>query len=239
MVQISQEAQRLDPSAIVSLFTLDATSLGGPVMRFVKSSQSDGPVTFQAIDYEPTDVDFEGLETSGIGAPPTPKIKLAITNRVVEALVSTYGDLNGCALSRIRTFARFLDGESDADPNAFFGPDLYRVERKSDDNPEFIEWELSTSIDQEGKMIPGRVIIKNTCMWRYRMWNPDKNGGAGGWDYSKAQCPYTGSKKYDINNQEVSAGKNDYPSRTLECCKTRFGKNQPLPFGGFPGVPQF
>ncbi len=236
MSQITQEVQKLDPSAIISLFTLDATSVGGPVMRFVQSSQSDGPVAFQTLSYEPTDVDFHGLETSGVGAFPTPTIKLANTNGVIQALVNTYGDLNGCTLSRIRTFARFLDGEADADPNAFFGPDMYRVERKTSDTPEQIEWELSTSIDQEGKMIPGRVIISGTCMWRYRSWDATKNGGAGGFDYTKAQCPYAGAQAYDINDQPV-ADALDYPSRTLDCCKTRFGEDQPLPYGGFPGVP--
>ncbi|MDE4297082.1 phage minor tail protein L [Phaeobacter gallaeciensis] len=237
MSQITQEVQKLDPSAIVSLFTLDATSLGGPVMRFTQSSKSYGPVLFQTYSYDPADVEFDGLETSGVGAFPTPKVKLANTNGAVQALVNTYGDLNGCTLSRIRTFARFLDGEPEADSTAFFGPDTYRVERKLDDNPEFIQWELSTSIDQEGKMIPGRVIVKNTCMWRYRVWDATANGGAGAFDYSKAQCPYAGAQAYDINDQPV-ADAFDFPSRTLNCCKARFGEDQPLPFGGFPGVPK-
>lgn len=237
MSQIKQESQKLDPSAILSLFTLDTSSLGGPVMYFTQSSKAYGPVTYQTIDYDPVDVEFDGLETTGVGAFPTPKIRLTNTNGVVQALVNTYGDLNGCLVKRLRTYARFLDGEPDADANSFFGPDIYRVERKVDDNPEFIEWELSTSIDQEGTMIPGRVIIKNTCMWRYRFWRPELNSGAGGFDYSLAQCPYTGAQSYDVNDQPVTNDK-DQPSRTLNCCRTRFGADQPLPFGGFPGVPR-
>lgn len=235
-MSIKTEVQKLDPSAIVSLFTLDTSSLGGPVMRFTQSSKAYGPVTFQGISYDPVDVEFEGLETTGLGAFPTPRITLANTNGVVQALVNTYGDLNGSYLQRIRTFARFLDGEPDADPTSFFGPDIYRIERKVDDNESSIEWELSTSIDQEGAMIPGRVIIKNTCMWRYRVWRADLPGGAG-YDYSKAQCPYTGAQAYDINDAPVSPAL-DHPSRTLNCCKVRFGADQPLPFGGFPGVPR-
>ena len=236
-MSVKQEVQKLAPTAIVSLFTLDTTSMGGPVMRFVQSKKTDGQsIVFSGLTYEPVDVKFEGLETSGVGAMPTPKIKLANTNGVIQALVNSYGDLNGAKLMRIRTFARFLDGEPEADPNAFFGPDQYRIERKTDDNPDFIQWELSTAIDQEGKMIPGRVIIKNTCLWRYRFWDKAKNGGAGGFDYSKAQCPYTGSQAYDINDKPV-ANEFDKPSRTLNCCRTRFGANQPLPYGGFLGVP--
>lgn len=236
MSQLSNETQKLEPSAIVSLFTLDARSVGGPVLRFVASSDAGSSIVFQGLTYEPVDVEFTGLETSGVGAFPQPKIKLANSTGVIQAMANTYGDLNGCELTRVRTFARFLDGEPEADPTAYFGPDRYRVERKSEDVPEYIQWDLSTSIDQEGKMIPGRIIVQNTCLWRYRTWDPALNGGAGGWDYSKAQCPYAGSSYFDISDNPVSSPSDDVPSRTLECCKKRFGTNQPLPFGGFPGV---
>lgn len=235
MSDIRQESQKLSPTAIVPLFTLDATSVNGPTLHFTQNSISGGPVTFGGVIYQPTDIEFKGLETSGVGALPTPTISIANTDALVQALVNTYGDLNGCTLSRIRTFARFLDGEPDADSTAFFGPDSFRFERKSSDDPDVIEWELSAAIDQEGAMIPARVVVAETCMWRYRAW--DSN--AGDFDYSKAQCPYAGSQSYDINDQPVASGADDVPSRGISCCKTRFGSDQPLPFGGFPGASRF
>lgn len=231
MTEFSQEAQGLSPSAIISLFTLDTSRVGGPILRFTQSSRVNQPVLFAGIKYDPVDVNFEGLEVSGIGPYPNPKISIANTGGLTQALVNSYGDLNGCPITRIRTFARFLDGSEDADPTAMFGPDMYRVERKIDDNQDFIQWELSSSIDQEGKMIPGRLVIKNTCMWRYRTWNKE----TGEFDYSGAQCPYAGEQSYDINDQPV-ASHLDQPSRKVSCCRARFG-DQPLPFGGFPGVP--
>lgn len=233
MSQINQEVQKLDTDEFVSLFTLDATSIGGPILRFSKGAA----VTFGGLVYPPADFEFNGLETSGVGAFPTPKFKIANSSDAIQAVVNTWGDLNGCTLSRVRTYKRFLDGEQDADPSAFFGPDIYRVDRMVDDNAQSIEWEMSTAIDQEGKMLPGRVIIAGTCMWRYRAWDKDMNAGAGAFDYSKAQCPYAGTQSFDINNQPVS-DEQDKPSRTLSCCRTRFGADQPLPFGGFPGAPR-
>jgi lambda family phage minor tail protein L len=232
-----QEAQKLSPSAIIHLFTLDTTSVGGPLLRFTASSQSDAAVVYQGLSYQPFDIEFNGVETSGVGAYPTPRLRLNNTDGVIQALVNTWGDLNGCQVKRIRTFERFLDGRPEADPESYFGPDIFRVERKSDDNADFIEWELSTSIDQEGKMIPGRTVIANTCMWRYRYWDSSLNGGDGDFDYSKAQCPYAGTQSYDINDDPVTDDL-DKPSRTLNCCRVRFGADQPLPFGGFPGVPR-
>lgn len=232
MPDIRQEAQKLEPSAIVSLFTLDTTKLGGPVLRFVMSSKTNGQrIVYDGITYEPVDVEFKGLETNGVGALPTPSFVLANDASLVQVMVNTYGDLNGCEVTRVRTYARFLDGEPDADPTAFFGPDRFRVERMVSDSPEQVEWELSTAIDQEGKMLPGRVVIAGTCLWRYRSYVPT----TGLFDYSKAQCPYTGDQAYDINDEPV-ADALDHPSRRLSCCKVRFGENNPLPFGGFPGA---
>lgn len=231
MSQINQESQKLEPSAIVSLFSLDARKFGGPVLYFTMSSMMNGPVSFGGIQYVPVDFDFEGLETSGVGALPQPKIRLSNGTSTVQAIVASYGDLNGAEVTRIRTYARFLDGQPEADSSAFYGPDRYNVERKSSDAPTFVEWDLSAAIDQEGKMIPGRVIIASTCMWRYRAWNTLTNS----FDYSKAQCPYTGAQAYDINDLPVPASQ-DRPSRRISCCKKRFGAGSPLPFGGFPGA---
>lgn len=232
MADIQQEAQKLSPSGIISLFTLDTTSIGGPIMHFVQGSQSASPVSYGGVAFQPMDVQFEGLETSGQGAMPTPTISISNVDGIIQAVVNTWGSLNGCLLHRVRTYTRFLDGQPDADPTAFYGPDTFRVERKAVETSAMIQWELSAAIDQEGKQLPGRVVIRDTCLWRYRVWKE----ATGTFDYSKAQCPYVGTQAFDINDQPVADPSKDFPSRRLGCCKARFGANQPLPFGGFPGV---
>lgn len=232
MPTIQSEGQSLEPSAIVSLFTLDTTSLGGPLLRFTQGKETNGPVKFAGQVYEAVDVEFTGLETSGVGALPQPKITFSNTSGIVQMLVNTYGDMLGCRLYRIRTFARFLDDAADADPEAFYGPDIFQVERKSSENSTAVTWDLSAGIDQEGRMLPARVIVRETCLWRYRYWNPDTLT----WDYSNAQCPYVGNQYFDVNDNPVASPADDKPSRRLSCCRARFGRNSPLPFGGFPGI---
>lgn len=232
MPTIQSEGQSLQPSAIVSLFTLDTTPLGGPLLRFTQGKKTSGSVVFGGQTYEAVDVEFKGLETSGVGALPTPEITFSNTSGIMQMLVNTYGDMLGCKLYRIRTFAKFLDGEADADPEAFYGPDVYQVQRKTSETAQAVTWELSATIDQEGRMLPARVIVRDTCLWRYRYWNQDLSQ----WDYSKAQCPYVGTNYFDVNDQPVASPAEDVPSRRLSCCKTRFGANAPLPFGGFPGI---
>lgn len=232
MPTLQSAAQSLSPDNIVALFTLDTSAIGGPIMRFVQGNEATGQIQYQGLTYEPVDVEFTGLETSGVGSLPTPRIRLANHDGIFQNILNTWGDVLGCPVYRIRTFARFLDGHPDADPNAFYGPDLFRVERKVAENPVYLEWELSAAVDQEGKMLPGRQVIRDTCLWRYRSWDPV----AGDFDYSKAQCPYTGANYFDINDDPVVLASDDKPSRRLSCCEKRFGAGNPLPFGGFPGV---
>lgn len=216
---------------MLSLFTVDATSVGGSVLRFVQARQGSGDVVFGGLTYQAIDIEFSGLETSGVGALPTPTMSIANTDMFIQALVNTLGDLNGCVVTRIRTFARFLDGQPDADPTAVYGPDVYKVERKAEDSSVQISWELSAAIDQEGKMLPGRPMVRDTCMWRYRAWD----AASGTFNYDRVLCPYTGTQYFDEQDKPTTAA-NDKPSRTKNCCKLRFGEGQPWPFGGFPGM---
>lgn len=229
MTTIQQEAQRLDQEPPISLYTIDLTPVGGTIQYFVQATSDDANVVHNGIQYTPVDMEFTGLTTAGSAALPTPTIRIANTSQLPQALVNTWGDLLGCNVTRIRTFKNFLDGEADADPTAYYGPDIFRIERKVSENPIFIEWQLSASIDQEGKMLPARHIVRETCLWKYRVWNGSS------FDYSKAQCPYTDSNYYDKNGA-VTTNSLDRCGRKLSDCKLRFGADQPLPFGGFPGV---
>lgn len=233
MSNITQAVQSPTPGAYVAMFSLDATSIGGPVMNFCQSVVNEAGVTFNGTYYTPVDFDASGFEYNGVGGLPTPKIKLANTNGVFQSIVNSYGDLVGCPIARIRTFAQFLDGASQADPTAFIGPDLYQIERKATENPIYIEWELSASIDVQGAMIPKRMVIRDTCTWRYRAWN----GTA--FDYTKAQCPYTAATIYTDADIVSTDPTKDGCSRTVAGCKVRFGSNANLPYGGFPGVARF
>ena len=221
--------QTPNPGEKVALFRLDASSLGGSIYYFCQSAYNGANVVFGGVSYTPVDVEFSGFETTGVGGLPMPHMKLANTNGVFQAMTNTYGDLIGCQIQRIRTFSRFLDGRPEADPTAFYGPDTFRIERKTSENPVFIEWELSASFDQEGKMLPGRTIVRDTCLWRYRVWNGTS------FDYSKAQCPYTAANYYTATGAVTTAA-NDVCGRNLSSCKLRFGANAVLPFGGFPGT---
>ena len=234
MTNLTENVQSPTPGELVTMFQLDTSSIGGPIQSFCAAAQNNLGVTFNGVYYTPTDVSYSGFEMSGSGGLPTPKIKVSNSNGIFQAMLNTFGDLVGCTLTRIRTFAQYLDGAAEADPTALFGPDIFLVERKSSENPIFIEWELSSSLDNQGAMIPKRMVIRDTCTWRYRVWNMT----TGAFDYTKAQCPYTGA----IMTAQDAASTDptqDGCGRMVSSCKLSFGATGDLPYGGFAGVARF
>lgn len=229
MTVINEVAQSLQPDALVNLFSIDLSSLGGGIEYFVAGADHGEAVLFDGQSYTPIDVEATGFEMSGVGGLPIPRLRIANREGFVQVMLETHGDITGCKLSRTRTFARFLDNGTEPDPSAIYGPDRFTIEQKTAENAIFIEWTLSASFDQAGKMLPGRQVVRDTCLWRYRHWNGTF------FDYTNTQCPYTGATSFDEDNA-VTTPDLDRCSRRLSSCKARFGSDQVLPFGGFPGV---
>ena len=232
---IEDAVQQSSVGAAVTLFALDATALGGEVYRFTPMSDgAGGAVTFDGTVYVPAPVIAEGFESNGRGALPTPTLRVANVNGLFSAAAIEFNDLKGATLTRIRTFANFLDGAVDADPAAVLPSDVWRIERKSAQTKVYVEWELAALIDQGGVYLPRRQVLQNACALRYRRWNATL--GAFAYDASSMACPYTGGQFFDRNGNLVADPAQDLCSKKLNSgCALRFG-SAPLPFGGFPGV---
>ncbi|WP_319543152.1 phage minor tail protein L [uncultured Pseudodesulfovibrio sp.] len=227
---IESDIQKNSPGKMVELFVLDATSLGGGVHRFIKGTDNGQAVVWQGQPYMPMDLEAEGFEVNGQGSLPRPKIRVTHANSALMGLVAEYRDLVGATLTRWRTLAQFLDGASEADPNSHFAPDIYKIDRKSQQNRVYIEWELAAAMDQEGKKIPGRQVLRDGCSHLYRVWSSTEH------DYSKATCPYTAAVYFDMTGTPVADPASDRCGKRLSDCKLRHPNNQLMPFRGFPGV---
>jgi lambda family phage minor tail protein L len=226
----------------VSLFRLDATKAGGGIYFMTQAARLPDTglprqVVFGGQAYTPIDLSFTDFQVTGSGSLPTPKLQIANSDEMIQAVSNTYGDLQGCEIRRVRTFDKYLDDGESPDPTAFIGPDVFLIERKSSDNPLYIEWELSAAIDQEGKKLPGRVVLRDTCTFRYRVWAGIGQPGAApdGFIYPKSNpCPYTGTAYFDALGNPTDAA-HDRCGRRLSDCFKRFPKTGPCPFGAFPG----
>ncbi|AHJ10717.1 minor tail protein [Rhizobium phage vB_RglS_P106B] len=232
MTAIETEVQKLETDNIVILYQLDTTPIGGTMpFYFTKRMYENSYVSFGGIEYAAIDITASGFLYDGRGAFPTPTLQVSNINNLLTAIVVELKDLCGARLTRIRTFEENLDNGSDPDPGAMFPPDIYQIEQKTRHNRVFIEWKLSSILDQTGRQIPARTMLRDVCTHRYRIYNPATDS----FDYSNATCPYVGTAYFDENDLTVPKN-TDACSKRLSGCRKRFGQNGELPIRAFPGI---
>ena len=217
--------------AIIELFELhyDNTLHGSTdILRWHAGSNADvtGNITWDGNDYVRLPVQAEGFEYTNGGTLPRPKLSVANLDGAVTALLlgvnlTTPGnDLTGAKVKRIRTLKKFLDGESAADPYATFPVEEWFIDRKATESRDVVSFELASKFDLSNKELPNRQVVANICQWQYR----------------SSECSYTGSNYFDVNNNSVATLAQDACGKRLSSCKKRFGENDQLPFGSFPGA---
>lgn len=239
MSLITQAAQSPSPThgGLVTLFELDARNLGDTdIRRFTRDTVGDNQaVTFNGNVYTPIDIEAEGFEWGGSGAPPAPTLKLSNVSMYAGVLVREFNDLCGAKITRIRTYRDFLDNGATPDPTMTFPIDVFRIERKVSHNKVYIEFELAVIFDQEGLKLPARQCIRDTCTHIYRRYNAATNS----FDYSTATCPYTGTSYFKRDGSATALKSEDLCGKRLSNCIQRFGSTAVLPTRSFPGMQRY
>lgn len=227
--KIASDVQLAAPGQYVVLFDLDLTNAGtASILHFVQSTTSSGGVVhFNDVEYTPIDVEADGFEVSGEGLP-TPKIRIANVLQSLVGQIDLYDDLLGAVLTRRRTFSKYLDDGSAPDANAQI-TDVWKFQRKTIQNKLIVEWELSSVLDYEGRSIPNRRMLRDTCLHRYRTYD-------GGFVYTNATCPYAGSG-YFTRAGVACAAADDKCGKKLSDCKLRYPlATDELPTRAFPSI---
>jgi lambda family phage minor tail protein L len=192
------------------------------------SSSVVGQVSFGGIVYRPVPLELSGVQTTTQGAIPRPKVKVPNIDNFCQALMGTYKDLIRTTVTRKRTFRRFLDGQPEADPSEYYGPDIWRIDRVANASPESVTFELASPLDIQGKKLPGRQIIRDVCTHSYRTFTPG-NG------FRQGSCPYAGAAYYDNKGQQTGDPAADECGRSFTDCTLRYPYPQVLPTRAFPG----
>lgn len=227
---IAHDSQQLGiDSPYVVLFELDARPIGGDVYRFTPACYEFDMVGWQGETYTPFDVDAEGFDWTGKGTLPRPKLRIGNASLAISAAVIAFGDLLGAIVTRTRTLRKYLDGQPSADPTQHWPLDIYEIQQKTAHTKFFIEWQLASIMDAQGRKFPRRQILRDACTHIYRRWT----GTA--WDYTAATCPYTGTAYWNELNQPCSQSA-DKCSKHISGCRLRFRWPDALPTTAFPGV---
>lgn len=223
MSGIESDVQQLTPGPILEFWELNATSIGGGIVRF--QGQQEGKIWWQGQEYDAWPIHGEGFERTS-DQQPTPKLLVGNVDRSITILCQALDDLVGATLTRRRTFAKYLDavnfseGNPTADPTKEFAPELWFIERKSAESFEAVEFELSSALDFNGVKLPRRQIIANQCPFAYR----------------GPLCNYTGPPVADELDQPTDNPSLDKCGRRLASCKLRLWPDDTLNFGGFPAA---
>ena len=178
---VFSDIQKINPSAIIELFTLTLdSSLHGAttVYRFHAGTNLDAngkivwagneylrfPVQATGFAYQRGQLPRPTLSVSNMGSPSISAILLTVNQTTAG------NDLTGAKVVRIRTMARFLDAANFSgatnpfgtpDPTAEFPQEIYYIDRKKAENREVVSWELAAVFDLAGIRSPKRQCTRS------------------------------------------------------------------------------
>jgi len=176
---IITDLQKINPSAIIELFTLqlDSTLHGAStIYRFHNGSNlnSNADVVWSGNTYIKLPIQADGFAFTN-GQLPRPTLTISNALGTITAIllsvnqVTTGIDLTGATVTRIRTLARYLDAVNfpdstnplgTPDPTAEFPQEIYKIDRKSAENREVVQFELAAVFDLAGIRAPKRQCTR-------------------------------------------------------------------------------
>jgi len=235
MNKILADIQKLEPGGRVHLFELDATDIGGDLMRFHGYAQQ-GSIWWQGNEYVPWAINAEDFEITSDGQQPAPSLSVGNIGQdadgnpvvgVISALCIYLDDLANAKVIRHTTLAQYLDainfadGNPDADPEEEFPQDIYQIEQKTSETGEVITFELRNALDLNGQQVPDKQIVAGLCWWV-------RNGG-----YRGAYCGYAGTAMFDKDGNSTDNPALDDCGGLVSDCKKRFGEYEPINWGSY------
>ena len=176
---IVSNLQNANPSAIIELFTLQLdNSLHGAttIYRFHAGSslKDNGEIVWAGNTYQRFPIKAEGFAFRQ-GQLPRPTLTVSNALGTITAILAAVNattagnDLTGATVTRIRTLARFIDAVNfpsnvnpygTPDSTAEFPQEIYKIDRKSAENREVVQFELASVFDLAGIRAPQRQCTR-------------------------------------------------------------------------------
>ena len=177
--KIVSDLQKVNPSAVIELFTLTLDNLihgDTTTYRFHAgtSLKDNGEIIWQGNSYTRFPVQAEGFQY-GKGQLPRPTLTFSNALGTLSAILITVNqitpgnDLTGATVKRIRTQAKFLDAANfpsnvnpygTPDSTAEFPQEIYIIDRKAAENRTVVSFELAAVFDLAGVRAPKRQCTR-------------------------------------------------------------------------------
>ena len=239
---ISEELQKLEPSAVIELFELKLTlAVNGVDQTYyyhAGTNELKSNIVFNGVTYVAAPVQVKGFDKKTKGTLPRPTFSVANADNAITNLMLLYSPLNA-ELKRIQTCKKFIDAvnfssgtNATADPTAIFQTDdIWYIDRVASETPELVTFELTARINLQNLRLPKRQIVEY-CPWKYRSPADAALGQAG-----SVECGYKGLKCFDANDNELTGDDKqalDKCGHRYSSCLVRFSSvDEIVPFGGF------
>lgn len=218
------DLQSLSHDAEIELFTLTEYNSQSKQESFRFCNHIG--VVQGGVEYLPIACAIDGIQWTGEGSLPRPKLVVSDTQKILSGIIYLYDGIEGGKLKVHKTLRRYLDGQEAADANAEpILTESFVVSQCTQEVPGVgLEFELCAPIDLIDESVPARMAM-TSCPWIYR--------GEDG------HCPYSSKEMYTLDNKRTLNSKLDQCSKTVTSCALRFGRNSVLPHGGFPSLSRF
>ena len=193
---ITTELSSLDPSELITLYEIDASEiktdliynknvyLSEDVFRFHNMNNLKGvTLYFGSVPYYSFPMQVDGFQMNAGGAVAKPTMTITAVEGMSEPLSMMkkvfleLENLIGAKVIRIRTLAKYLnkdandntDGVGGAeDAEAELPRDIFYIERKSVEDKNNVQFELSSILDLQNLSLPARTVYSARCPFTYR-----------------------------------------------------------------------
>lgn len=217
------ETQQLEQSALLTLWEFDLTALGGGRHFFCAEVNERGEaVCWQGQAYMPYPISGQGFEMSGQGPSARPRVTVSNLFGLVTGMAEDLQGLIGVSVIRRQVYARFLDAANFEQGNPDANPEQEVVSRYVVEQIVLLTVReavlaLSSPVETDGAVCPGRLMLAEVCAWAYR----------------SADCGYGGPPVADVFDQPTHDEARDACSRCRRGCALRGNE---VNYGGFSAI---
>lgn len=194
--KLNSELFNLELNSVITLVEVDFSDLvfypnqapfyGNTIFRFHNNNKAiNNNIIWNNQIYYATPIQLEGFEYNSKGTVAAPKMTLYVPDSAAEVFrlfkkqfKSLDNDLVGAKVTRIKTFYKFIDASNftdetrpvglDPTPNAELSRDVYYIDKKSYEDKNFLEFELTSFFNLNGVSLPQRLVFANRCPFSYR-----------------------------------------------------------------------
>ncbi len=204
MSEIISKTQKQEiSSAVVSLYEIELSD--SDTIYFYNGLDNNlQKVEFDGNTYEPIPIISDGFEIESGGAYARPSLTIGnVTSVLSDSLLSGQGfeDLIGKRITRRLTLEEYLGPTGTIE----YPQNIFIVDRIKEKSAISVTLELAVPFDLMGINLPFRVVLKDTCPWRYKggVADPECSGCKWAADY------HTSDSNYSYDNTNIYVNRND------------------------------